>query len=186
MIAFNDYYNACKTNKLCAACGTQPVIDTVYCRKCLDNDNVSKKNLKLARKQEGLCIQCGCAPPYIKSGLKKYVRCKQCLDYQHNIRSNRRTLNINYARKYRLDKRAVVFNAYGSRCYCCGEAQVEFLTVDHINNDGAIHRRQIGTGSYALYNWIIKHGFPNDFQLLCGSCHLSKNRGGQCIHQRTK
>lgn len=48
------------------------------------------------------------------------------------------------ARRRRL--RAEVIAAYGGRCACCGEATPEFLSIDHVNNDGAQHRREINGG----------------------------------------
>lgn len=145
--------------------------------------SASKKKLKLQRKKDGTCIQCGIQPPFHEPGRKAYIRCRGCLDYQHKIRDNRRALDVSYARKYRVEKKRMVFAAYDNKCNCCGEVNSEFLTVDHMNNDGAIHRREIGSGSYSLYLWLIHNQYPSGFQLLCGNCHLSKNRSGICIHQ---
>ena len=33
--------------------------------------------------------------------------------------------------------RALVIEHYGDRCSCCGESEIKFLAIDHINNDGA-------------------------------------------------
>src|SRR3990167_2513529 len=49
------------------------------------------------------------------------------------VRANQRE----YQRKRRL---AVIFH-YGGRCACCGELEPKFLAIDHINNDGAVHRK---------------------------------------------
>lgn len=89
----------------------------------------------------------------------------------------------------RAKRRAAVLEAYGSKCVCCGEDTPEFLTVDHINNDGARHREAIspsdprgGSGTY-LYIWLKRHGFPKDnFQLLCWNCNCAKGRYGSCPH----
>ena len=43
--------------------------------------------------------------------------------------------------RYRHKLRADAIEAYGSKCSCCGESESRFLTFDHINNDGAEHRR---------------------------------------------
>ena len=67
------------------------------------------------------------------------------------------------------------------------------LTIDHVNNDGAAHRKAIGkvfpsTGNRALivemYTWLEKNEFPSGFQVLCYNCNLSKHRNkGICEHK---
>src|SRR5215469_14892323 len=58
-------------------------------------------------------------------------------------------------------------------CACCGEKQLEFLTIDHINGDGRKHRREAGVGSH-LYAWPVRNNFPDGFQVLCFNCNCSK------------
>lgn len=84
-----------------------------------------------------------------------------------------------------------VFAAYGGyRCACCGETEPMFLSLDHINNDGAEHRRSIGQngrGGMKVYQWIARNGFPDGFQVLCMNCNCGKARnGGVCPHQRSE
>jgi hypothetical protein len=55
------------------------------------------------------------------------------------------------------------FTAYGGYiCACCGEMQRLFLCIDHINNDGAIHRKEIGDGGKGrkMYRWLRQNNFP--------------------------
>jgi len=78
-----------------------------------------------------------------------------------------------------------VFKHYGKKCNCCGELQIEFLTIDHINNDGNKHRKQI-RGKYAnIYSYLIKNNFPKTFQVLCWNCNLAKAKYGRCPHANT-
>ena len=97
---------------------------------------------------------------------------------------NREEINEQH-RKYRATKRVRVLQAYGNRCVCCGESQVEFLTIDHVNGDGAAHRREIGGGG-ALYLWLIKNNFPEGFQVLCANCNMSKGAKGKCVHEEER
>ena len=82
-----------------------------------------------------------------------------------------------------------VFVAYGGyKCACCGETEKSFLTIDHINNDGANHRRSITgkrhSAGYHTYIWIVKNGFPKGFQVLCMNCnHGKRMNNGICPHQ---
>lgn len=76
-----------------------------------------------------------------------------------------------------------VVAAYGGKCECCGEAQIEFLTIDHINNDGALHRRKVGKGR-RIYADLIKLGFPKDnYRLLCFNCNITRGFYGYCPHK---
>lgn len=89
-------------------------------------------------------------------------------------------------KEYRERIKDAVFGAYGGyTCVCCGESQKLFLSIDHIANDGAAHRKQIGfRGGIGLYLWIVKHDFPSGFQVLCFNCNHGKQlNGGVCPHK---
>ncbi len=78
-----------------------------------------------------------------------------------------------------------VFESYGGVwCNCCGESNIKFLTMDHINNDGNVHRRtdpNIGPG---LYRWLRRNNYPEGFQVLCWNCNLGKaHNNGICPHK---
>ncbi len=89
--------------------------------------------------------------------------------------------------------RDVVYTHYcGSEnwyCMCpkCNVVGTKFLSVDHINNDGKDHRKEIGKTSYRLYKYIIENNFPNDFQVFCMNCNWGKNiNKGICPHHEMK
>ena len=48
------------------------------------------------------------------------------------------------------------------------------LTLDHINNDGAEHRRRMVSKDIVLY--LIRNNFPEGFQILCYNCNCIKSR----------
>jgi len=91
--------------------------------------------------------------------------------------------------RIRQNQKLKVLNYYSNGtlvCACCREQEYEFLTVDHINNNGAEERRTIrsqGDGS-AFYYWLVKNGFPKGYQVLCMNCNMSKGHHGVCVHQR--
>lgn len=86
--------------------------------------------------------------------------------------------------KYQVLKRTVIA-AYSNntmQCACCGEAQLEFLTIDHIiplKRKGAM-RKDAGTGLYAR---LRAAGFPSGFQVLCFNCNCAKRTYSTCPHQ---
>jgi hypothetical protein len=80
-----------------------------------------------------------------------------------------------------------IYSAYGGyKCNCCGEAERMFLSIDHVNNDGAQERKSgkyNGSGS-AFYTWLRKNNFPTGYQVLCMNCQIGKHKnGGVCPHQ---
>ncbi len=85
--------------------------------------------------------------------------------------------------KYRQHK-LEVYRLLGNKCSCCGLSEVSCLQIDHINNDGADHRKSLNGGT-RIYRYILTH-YDTDkdrFQLLCGNCHNSKTQLGQCYHK---
>lgn len=92
-------------------------------------------------------------------------------EHRDEIRARRKELNtedrraVNAARQRARYKtlRAEVIAAYGGKCACCGEDEALFLELDHVQNNGAAHRREIGRGSHATYGWVKSKGFPADF-----------------------
>lgn len=88
-----------------------------------------------------------------------------------------------YKRIHRLKLRIKAYNLLGNQCDCCGEKCVDFLTVDHKNNNGNKHRKEIGRSSDVLNRAVIKHPNPTtEYRLLCANCHLSYTKIGYCIH----
>ena len=91
------------------------------------------------------------------------------------------------SKRHRKEQRIKVFNWYGNKCKCCGENQFEFLTIDHINNDGGSHRKEIKKTGSRMYLWIIKNNFPDIFQTLCYNCNCAKHwNNGVCPHKKQK
>jgi hypothetical protein len=143
--------------------------------------------------EEKTCTKCGKA-----KNLEEFRRdstrasghkqpCLECWRQHERARKRQRSYNRTYEAGKRQRLKAKVLQAYGGQCVCCGEDTPEFLTVDHINNDGAEHRRQLNMSSGGrFYRWLKTQGFPRDsFQLLCFNCNCAKGYFGECPHQRT-
>jgi hypothetical protein len=63
---------------------------------------------------------------------------------------------------------------------CCGESHYEFLTIDHVNGDGADHRRE--TNNEDIYRWLERNNFPPGFRVLCMNCNFALGYHGYCPH----
>jgi len=87
---------------------------------------------------------------------------------------------------YRIQDEAI--RAYGGyRCKWCGIDEPLTLTLDHINNDGAAHRKEIGTtGGAKLYVWLKRNNYPRGFQVLCMNCNYAKQRNGGVLPDSLK
>ncbi len=119
-------------------------------------------------KSQGLCKEC--MAPVATLGDINCLQCRQ--------RASEKTKIRNFKLK------VSVFEAYGGvKCNCCGEANIKFLTMDHINNDGNVHRQSNPEAGPGLYRWIAKNNYPEGFQVLCWNCNLGKaHNNGVCPH----
>ena len=92
-----------------------------------------------------------------------------------------------FARIYRYNIKIEVLAHYShgdTKCACCGEKEIAFLTIDHINNDGSKHRKSLKI--HHLYHWLKRNNFPENFQVLCYNCNCAKGHFGYCPHQKIK
>lgn len=58
------------------------------------------------------------------------------------------------------------------QCNNCECKDIRVLDIDHINNNGAKHRIEMGQLN-AVW-WIVKNNFPPGFQILCRNCNWIK------------
>jgi hypothetical protein len=162
-------YQARIKKRQCKLCSNPATPGKRLCDTCREN----RKQQRLTHIANGLCAECG--KEATEAGRKL---CPGCL------------VNGKLKDKKKRDRlRDLVFAAYGGYCcVCCGETEPLFLHIDHINNDGARHRREILGGKkssgQSVYRWLRVNGFPPGFQVLCANCNLGKHRnGGVCPHQ---
>lgn len=72
-----------------------------------------------------------------------------------------------------------MLEAYGHDCACCGETEIAFLTLDHINGGGVKHRESVSS----VYRDLRNQGWPKDgYRILCMNCNFATRRGAPCPH----
>ncbi len=81
--------------------------------------------------------------------------------------------------EYRAQLKSEVLTHYGNgklACVKCGyDNNLAALSLDHLNGNGADHRRIIGTGGgRPFYVWLKNNGFPEGYQTLCMNCQFIK------------
>lgn len=88
------------------------------------------------------------------------------------------------ARQSYLKLKAEVIIHYGEVCACCGADDLDVLSIDHINGDGAAHRRELrARGEYFGYHWLKTNNFPEGFRVLCLNCNFARGFWGRCPHE---
>jgi hypothetical protein len=153
----------CKKNGICAKCFIRKAKpNQTRCIKCSSYD----KKKWVEYKKRNLCVYC----------YKKKCKADKDSNYCYKCREKNK--------QKRLNKKDRIINHYGGKCFCCGEANITFLTIDHINNDGNRHRRINQQAKNNFYNWIIQNNFPSGFQVLCWNCNMGKYiNKGICPHE---
>jgi len=156
----------------CRDCHEPAVENKLFCEECLKKATIRTSINIQHRKEQHLCLRCR-SPLY--ADYNKFI-CATCLADE-----NQKNFQIKLA----------VFNHYGMECQCCGEAQLDFLSLDHIEGGGNSHRKAIldqehytgGGGGITTYKWIVKHNFPLGFQTLCFNCNFATYfNKGVCPH----
>lgn len=85
-------------------------------------------------------------------------------------------------RRYRAILKKEILGHYGKsgKVKCCWPhcpvSDIDMLTLDHINNDGAAHRKMYGSLGKAahLYRHLKRDGFPSGYQTLCFNHQIKK------------
>lgn len=151
--------------KMCNRCSKKLEDKEVYksCSSCRTNKNLAAKER-------------------YKKNPEKY---KAIARKQHD--ENREKINKK-AHEWRKNLRLSVLNHYSNgklKCACCGENTYDFLTVDHVNNNGTKERKESGGGGHHNYRRIIKLNFPEGYQILCFNCNCgrAKTKDKICPHK---
>jgi hypothetical protein len=167
---------------LCVNCGEYPHRKNYHtCEACGRASRSRAKERILTLKKSGLCVSCGRRKAY-----KASVRCKSCYRrYLGHSRRRHEDERLGKSSWYHKVRAEAIARYGGQKCACCGEQNSGFLTIDHINSDGNVHRKSVGAGT-EFVSWLARNGFPPGFQVLCYNCNCGRARnGGICPHAAT-
>lgn len=166
---------------------------------------ISRNNLR-----SGVSKSCGCnggvTKPWKPATLPESKRCLECNEIksisEFGFSAGRRTYKSKcractatirprklLARAKRIkvrnqERRAMALRHYGSQCQCCSEKTPVFLAFDHINGGGNQHRGELSRRKFSnIADWLQRHDYPKDFQILCNNCNWAKHANELCPHQ---
>jgi len=81
--------------------------------------------------------------------------------------------------------RGRLLSVYGPKCTCCGETEEQFLSLDHVHNNGSDERKRMDRST--IYRKALKSQPSGDYQILCWNCQRGKYlNGGICPHKSKK
>jgi len=110
-----------------------------------------------------LCFNCN-------MGKRNFSVCPRDKEiFEEEFEAKHKTANSKSKWKLRLN----VIKGYGGKCELCSEDNPHFLTIDHVNGDGAEERKVFG-GWEKLYRKLRDDNYPRDnYRLLCYNCNCA-------------
>lgn len=153
------------------------------CSKCSQTKPATKRHFSFRNDQQNLrsdCKDCQKAQ-HTKWRIKNKDIVNQ-LNKKSRLKNRDRLNQKARAKRARIKKE--VIDSYGGKCVCCSESKTEFLSLDHVNNNGAEHRKRIEKWG-SMYRWAKENNCPPSLQLLCFNCNCAKQFSGYCPHQCT-
>lgn len=153
-----------------------------YIRTCIHGHDITESNVYRTPKGVTCCRVC------IRANNRKVkIWIRRHGNKEQKIRAGvSRSSEQTRARNRRIKEE--VLRHYGGRCHCCKESTLMFLTIDHINNDGNKHRKEINRTGHGFLKWLRTNDYPGGYRVLCFNCNCGRSaNGGICPHkERTK
>lgn len=126
------------------------------------------------------------SPEQDKEYHRAYKRSPRQRGLQKQYRQTNRGAIATFIRTYNAKLKLETLSYYGKggKLQCCWPhcdvADVDMLTLDHINDDGGTGRRGREHGSgHKFYMWLKKNHYPEGFQTLCANHQAKKERERQ-------
>ena len=163
------------------------------CIKCSKEKSIKNKE-KIKEYKKKYNVEC-------KDVIKKYQRAN--VEKISNRRKARRQAHLEEEfeaiRKYRIENKDAIHQQQKERrdalrlevithyspnlcCEICGENHYEFLALDHKLNNGADHRRRVGS-SFRIYLDVKNSEYPDEYRVLCHNCNLKYRDNSKCANR---
>jgi len=154
--------------------------------KCFECGDTNSDNFYRGKSPS---LKCHCKSCIRKRRKERYYKTrKETIEYTRNWQKRNpekhRENSKRAMRKHQQKLKRICIAHYSNEtnnCACCGDNNMEFLTIDHINGGGSKHRKQI-KGHF--YEWLIKNNYPEGYRVLCMNCNHSLGIYGYCPHNK--
>jgi len=162
----------------CKNCGITGIpflqIDHIYGRKAMGHTR-NKNSISVYRElhkkhSQGYQVLC--------------VNCNMMKEIRRNKSHSKNPLAIK-SLYYKKRSKKQVMEHYSNgelKCACCGFAQIDGLSIDHIEGRKKWNH-DYTMGGDRLYSWLKRNKFPKGFQVLCFNCNFAKGDTGICPHR---
>ena len=166
--------NRLLSQNVCPDCRERATNGATACEVCAVRRKFAEAQRREEKRKDRICPSCKENPLSLRRRL-----CDACSDTK-GVRFR------TYQRRWRdLQKRETMEKYGGVRCVCCGETTLHFLTIDHANNDGNVHRKQMKRER--IYQWLKRNNYPPGFRVLCFNCNCGRQiNGGICPHEEQR
>lgn len=152
--------------------------------KIVHDNKVQLRRSPSGRLKHPDCIKCGVSlrgsnwfPAFAKTNNYACRPCALRKQHQRYFEKRQQILSKNRAATRALTERIrlSVLRRYSPQLKCrrCGLSGIRVLTIDHLHDDGAVHRKKGLLGS-KFWRWLINSNFPEGYQVLCMNCNFAK------------
>lgn len=193
-------------DKKCTKCNIKKPLDNfwfnkkkqrhiAWCRECHSKEKIAykEKHKEKLKEKHKEYMQTPEAKQKAKDRLKKHIEKIGREAWNERSRKWRKENPAKVKAQYAVEAKRLqelkdeTFKTYGGyKCVCCGENNQKFLTIDHIDNNGGFHRKQmrLSGGVSHFYKWLKRNDYPNGYQVLCMNCNWGKGKNnGVCPHK---
>ena len=137
---------------------------------------------KRARRREYLKAWRAANPEKVRAQEQRYRERHPDRVAEQN-RQSRERLGPAYWRNWQQERKAEIVKAYGGLCQCCGETELAFLSLDHVNGGGRQERLALGnSGAMKVVRDALPELLPG-YRVLCMNCQFGTMHGRICPHQ---
>jgi uncharacterized protein YeaO (DUF488 family) len=112
-------------------------------------------------------------------------------NYNKSYAKKYKEINKNRHQKWHKNLKFEVLSHYSNGtpiCACCGEKELSFLSLEHVNNDGAKHKKELFGKRHNLYSWLKNNSYQTNYKIevLCMNCQFGRRyNNGICPHKVT-
>lgn len=123
-------------------------------------------------------------PPSRSKEARSVYNKKYYAEHTEEMRAKQRA----WYKEWKAEYREKIFGEVLSPvCECCGEANKLFLTIDHVNNDGAEDRKRNHRAGIVLGSRLFRKNVDlSRYQTLCYNCNCGRQSSpvkGVCPHK---